>query len=339
MSDNLRKLEREVEIARSRLKSDLSVLTSPRTYASFKDDLKSEANSTLYSVVDGLKARAAANPAAALAIGAGIAWRAIEKPPIAAALIGAGLFSLFRTTPRESAPFERRDYLAEGRERLKEQVSDFAGEIRDGAADAVSAATGHAGNIASAAADKVQDFAATAATKAKEHASSVSHLTSDAMSDATEWAEDVPARAGHVIQNASRAVEGAISDDDSRGRSIGYRFPALDERELITKIDEQAVHTICRVVRLGFRPPARVHISMPRDGGLGCGRPCVQLQRYLAIGNQHRHDGCHFPNDLRASAFAESRFDSNPSQAGRAHSSECGIKQTHTRGAADRERG
>ena len=220
MSDNLRKLEREVEIARSRLKSDLSVLTSPRTYASFKDDLKSEANSTLYSVVDGLKARAAANPAAALAIGAGLAWRAIEKPPIAAALIGAGLFSLFRTTPRESAPFERRDYLAEGRERLKEQVSDFAGEIRDGAADAVSAATDHAGNLASAAADRMQEFAATAATKAKEHASSVSHLTSDAMSDATEWAEDVPARAGYVIQKASRAVEGAISDDDTRDKIL-----------------------------------------------------------------------------------------------------------------------
>jgi len=111
MSDNLSKLEREVEIARSRLKSDLSVLTSPRTYASFKDDLKSEANSTFYNVVDGLKARAAANPAAALAIGAGIAWRAIERPPIAAALIGTGLMSpslptrkLSNISPRSRVP-------------------------------------------------------------------------------------------------------------------------------------------------------------------------------------------------------------------------------------------
>ena len=100
-----RKLEREVEIARSRLKSDLSVLSSPRTYAAFKEDLKSEANSTVYNLVDGLKARAAANPAAALAIGAGIAWRVIERPPIAAALIGAGLFSLFRTTPSKKLAF------------------------------------------------------------------------------------------------------------------------------------------------------------------------------------------------------------------------------------------
>jgi hypothetical protein len=58
MSDHLRKLEHEVEIARSRLKSDLTVLSSPGTYASFKETLKTEANSTLDNILDGLKARA-----------------------------------------------------------------------------------------------------------------------------------------------------------------------------------------------------------------------------------------------------------------------------------------
>jgi hypothetical protein len=220
MSENLGKLEREVEIARSRLRSDLSVLSSPRTYASFKQDLKSEANSTFYNLVDGLKARAAANPAAALAIGAGIAWRVIERPPVAAALIGAGLFSLFRTTPVESAPFEQRDYLAEGRERLKEQVTDFAEEIRVGAASAVSAATDHAGNLTGAAAEKVQDFAATAASVAREQASAFGHRTSDAMNDAAEWAEEMPAQANRVMQKASLAVKEAFSDDDTRNQLL-----------------------------------------------------------------------------------------------------------------------
>ena len=64
MTNDVRKLEREVEIARSRLRSDLSVLSSPRTYAAFKEDLTSEANSTVNNLVEGLKARAAANPAA-----------------------------------------------------------------------------------------------------------------------------------------------------------------------------------------------------------------------------------------------------------------------------------
>jgi hypothetical protein len=51
MSDNLRKLEREVEIARSQLKSDLTILSAPSTYASVKETLKTEANSALHNVV------------------------------------------------------------------------------------------------------------------------------------------------------------------------------------------------------------------------------------------------------------------------------------------------
>ncbi len=115
MSDpSLHQLEREVEAARAKLAGDLSTLRSPTTYSEFTSDLKHEALdvkdalldkakssvvSTIEDFVDDLKARAAANPAAALAIGAGIAWRLIQRPPIATALVGAGLFSLFRTTP------------------------------------------------------------------------------------------------------------------------------------------------------------------------------------------------------------------------------------------------
>jgi len=220
MSDNLRKLEREVEIARSRLKSDLTVLSAPSTYASVKETLKTEANSAFYNVVDRLKARAAANPAAALAIGAGIAWRVIERPPIAAALIGAGLFSLFRTEPKERSPLEERDYLAEGRERLKEQVSDLAGGIQDGVAEAASVTAGHAGNLATAAAEKLQEFATTTASMASERASSVGDFASDAISDATEWAGEMPARAGRVIQKTSLAVEDALADGDTRDKIL-----------------------------------------------------------------------------------------------------------------------
>ena len=217
MDDDVKKLEREVEIARSRLKSDLSVLSSPRTYAAFKEDLKREANSTVYNLVEGLKARAAANPAAALAIGAGIAWRVIERPPIGAALIGAGLFSLFRTTPVKSSPFEQRDYFAEGRERLTRQVSDFAEDVRDEAVEmAGTAASSRWQRRASAVAEKMRDFASAAAAQAKEHATSVSHFASGAMDNAAEFAEEVPARAGRMIQKASLAVEDAFSDRDTR---------------------------------------------------------------------------------------------------------------------------
>jgi hypothetical protein len=66
-----------VECARARLTNNLSTLCSVDTYTAFK-----EARSALPRIVKNVKARAAANPAAALAIGAGLTWRVIQRPPI-----------------------------------------------------------------------------------------------------------------------------------------------------------------------------------------------------------------------------------------------------------------
>ena len=46
-----------------------------------------------------LKERAAANPVAALAIGAGLAWRLVHRPPVATLLVGMGVVGLLRTSP------------------------------------------------------------------------------------------------------------------------------------------------------------------------------------------------------------------------------------------------
>jgi hypothetical protein len=96
----IRRLELEVEAARAKLATDLSRLRSPAAYADLRTSLKQDAQeakdlivdqaksttqSTLQGMVDDLKARAAANPAATLAIGAGIAWRIFRHPPIATA--------------------------------------------------------------------------------------------------------------------------------------------------------------------------------------------------------------------------------------------------------------
>jgi hypothetical protein len=63
-----------------------------------KDDVIEKAKATIISTVhritDDLKAKAAVNPDAALAIGAGLGWRLIHRPPIATFLVCAGLFSL-----------------------------------------------------------------------------------------------------------------------------------------------------------------------------------------------------------------------------------------------------
>jgi hypothetical protein len=114
MSDaTLNALEQDVEQARARFANDLAQLRSPATLSRFKDDLWAEARETkdewvgkgkeaakdaANSFVEDLKARAAANPAAVLAIGAGLAWRLFNRPPIATALVGVGLYGLFRAT-------------------------------------------------------------------------------------------------------------------------------------------------------------------------------------------------------------------------------------------------
>src|SRR5262245_51641511 len=143
MQDSIRQCEREVEVARAKLANDLAVLRSPKTFAAFTDDLKQDAietkdelvgqatdavQSKVTGLVEDLKAKAAANPAAALMIGAGIGWYLLRHPPITTALVGCGLFSLLRTNA-SAQPFARtEDYVRQGQARLKEQVSAAASQ-------------------------------------------------------------------------------------------------------------------------------------------------------------------------------------------------------------------
>ena len=121
---SLKVYERQVESARAKLSEDLAVLCSARTFATFTDDLKQEALDTKDALWEKLKARAAANPAAMLAIAAGLGWRLMNRPPIASALIGLGLFSLWRTP---GAPLDKRSsFLQQSAQSLKTQGEEFA---------------------------------------------------------------------------------------------------------------------------------------------------------------------------------------------------------------------
>jgi len=99
----LNALERDVEQARARFADDLARLRSPTNLARLKNDLWADVRETKDELVDKakdaakdgaqrlaaeLKARAAANPLATIAIGAGLAWRLVHRPPIATVLVG-----------------------------------------------------------------------------------------------------------------------------------------------------------------------------------------------------------------------------------------------------------
>src|SRR5947209_3118434 len=102
-------LERDVEAARARLVNRVAQLKAPplsgvkdelvADATDYKDEVIDSAKQKLTDTIDGfvsdIKRRAAENPVAVAAIGAGIAWKLWQKPPITTLLVGAGVAALF----------------------------------------------------------------------------------------------------------------------------------------------------------------------------------------------------------------------------------------------------
>ena len=194
---SMRELERDVEEARERLLSHLSVLSSPVAYSEFKQDLKDEARFTLRGILGDVKGRAAANPAATLAVGAGLAWRLLRQPPITTALIGAGLYSLWRTTP---APTQGRDldYLSTAKTRLGEQMSDLATTVGQQTAQMAETVTENASQFAEAAKEKMQEWGSQASEEIAHRTASVTGRTAHAFDEASRAAGRIPSNAGYI---------------------------------------------------------------------------------------------------------------------------------------------
>ena len=168
----LHQLESDVEATRARLARNLRTLRSPTAHAEFteaikhdafaaKDELvertRSAAQDRIDGWVDSLKARAAENPAAVLAIAAGIGWRMIRNPPIATALIGVGLFSLLRGNAPARTGRSDGDYVDRAKARLRQQSDELAAGI-----------TEQASAVAAAAAQKMGEWGEQAQTTLRE---------------------------------------------------------------------------------------------------------------------------------------------------------------------------
>lgn len=210
---SIQTLERDVEAARAKLAGDLATLRAPATYSEFTSNLKGEAfdlkdalvekakvtaQSTFQNLIDDVKSRAAANPAAALAIGAGIAWRFVTHPPIATALVGAGLYSLFRTPPARPVP--PGEFLTRARTRLGEQAADFAGTVKEQALELSDTASTKVTELASDAVDR-----ATAVGEGVKD--QVSQLAGSVKERAQQWTAAAQTTAREVGSEAAQAIE------------------------------------------------------------------------------------------------------------------------------------
>jgi hypothetical protein len=243
---SLRQLEQEVEAARVKLAGDLATLRSPSTAAEFTESLKQEAleskdalldkakttiQSSVESMIEDVKARAAANPTAALAIGTGLAWRLVRHPPIATALVGAGLLSLFRTQPAHLHGRARDDYLSYAKNRFVKQASEAAALAKEKAVALGESVSENAAETAADIKDRVQDLtsqatsaAGEAAKDTKERASAVWSETAEAIEQARQSARSTAAhgmsRAGETADQVWASTQSSLNDAEARDKFL-----------------------------------------------------------------------------------------------------------------------
>jgi hypothetical protein len=138
-----------------------------------------------------LKERAAANPVAALAIGAGLAWRIARRPPIASLLVGAGVIGLIRTDPQKSyAGAEMASQVGDLAVAAKEKVAQWSSEAGD------------------------------AATQAGELADSVKGTVEHWSSDAGEAIWRVAGATKSLTERGSQAIYGTVRDAEERDKYL-----------------------------------------------------------------------------------------------------------------------
>jgi len=251
MPSSLSECERDVEQARAKLAQDLATLRSPETFSSFTDDLKQEAfetkdaivekaRSTAESVATGIlneiKARAAENPAAVLAIAAGIGWRLIRNPPIATALVSVGLYSLWKTKSDTQQATDE-ELVERGKQRLKQQLSTAAAGAKDIASDvsqAAAAKANEAADVARQTMESVTDQGRKAVHDARDAiAQGVDQMVervraagSGACDAAAQQTAEMADRLDGAVSQARAGVNRAV--DQARERADGFLAAGAD---------------------------------------------------------------------------------------------------------------
>ena len=128
-----------------------------------------------------------------MAIGAGLAWRLLRHPPIATALIGAGLFSLLRTSSTRISGGDA-DYLSHAKQRLRQQAIDLGGGLKDRASDIGTELKTEAGAITETIKERSAQLADAASDKVQEWATNVEDAVRDVPNQAMSLARQLEAR-------------------------------------------------------------------------------------------------------------------------------------------------
>jgi gas vesicle protein len=321
MSDGkLNALERDVEQARARFADDLARLRSPSTLARFKDDAWAEARATKDELVgktteaakDGaqrlfteLKERAAANPVAALAIGAGLAWRLVHKPPIATLLVGMGVVGLLRTSARNPEPYmglhDEDPRLLHRYGAREPDLAARAGELADVVKDKVQDWSADAGDAARATATQVAEATTAVAERASRALRDVRDVARDAAENVGEHATAAAERASdglHDARNTARITAAGVSD--KAAAVAGQASQAVQDAS--DTVRETVAHMADRAAVMGQQASARLHDAMPdrehRDTYL-LGAAALAVAAAVGVAYQRRSHHAQSADDRR----------------------------------------
>jgi methyl-accepting chemotaxis protein len=244
----LNQLERDVETARKRFGRHLERLRSPETLSQFKEDVtadvqglrneitlnaKAAASNTIANFIDDIKERAAANPTAALAIGAGVAWRLATHPPIASILVGYGVFSLMRTPqhmPQSDIVTRAEDMVTRAEElatAMKHKVEQWSTDAPDTGefVDSLKDSLAQLSTMAEQTAMQFADAAKTAAVRGSETVSHALQNSSETLGHALQSGSDA---LGHALRTGTDTVTHAVR---SGSDTIGRALPGGEERD------------------------------------------------------------------------------------------------------------
>lgn len=208
---NLARLEMEVESARAKVAAGFALLTSEETLSNLRETVQTESyaakdrlweagqkevRSRVDALVEATKAKAAANPLAVAAIGAGVAYRLFRHPPVASVLVGAGLYSLLTTDSRQR-PFIERYGL--------DDAADIMGARAEKAGEFV-AETSHA------TVEKTKELAQLVRATAED----IAHEATDRLSDVKRHLSSEPNGAGNRTHYSAKAPKEISSQHADR---------------------------------------------------------------------------------------------------------------------------
>jgi ElaB/YqjD/DUF883 family membrane-anchored ribosome-binding protein len=259
-STEIESLERDVEEARARLSADLARLSSPRVYSEFKagvsrdlDQLKQQAIDTTKEVareratdmLEMVTDRIAANPAAAAAIGAGLAWRLFRHPPISTALVGLGLYGLLRSNGNKAGSEQRprrngtggrsgpgidwnakaevfadnaRAQFSDAMDVVRDQVADTAGVVREKVSSAIDAAREQASDSLDAARGKTADAVTAGRQRMQRAASATRRKAGDMAGAAGVKAGEIASDAGGITRKTFASAADKVSEVSEAAR-------------------------------------------------------------------------------------------------------------------------